>query len=101
MANTQARVEAGDALRVLLFDMDHFKAINDGFRHHIGDDVLRTAANLIHDNCRLSDLAVRYGGEEFLLALLAIDLAGAIEAAERLRASIESFDGPRSPLVSE
>ena len=89
--NVHPRIECGDPLFVVLFDMDHFKAINDGFGHQVGDEVLRNAARLIHDNCRPSDLAVRYGGEEFLLALMDIGRDGAVDVAERLRASIEAY----------
>lgn len=87
---TQPRIDRGDALMVLLHDLDNFKSINDRFGHDVGDEVLRQVAQLILVNCRPLDLAVRYGGEEFLLAMLSIDHQSAVDVAERLRASVES-----------
>ncbi len=95
LGTAMARAAAGEALRVLLFDMDHFKSINDRFGHAVGDEVLRTAARLIRENCRPGDLAARYGGEEFVLALTGLAADVALECAERLRASIESHDWTR------
>ncbi len=92
MAEVRPRVELGEPLIVLLHDMDHFKSINDSFGHGVGDDVLRQVAALINANCRTHDLAVRYGGEEFLLALVGVDYDAAIEVAERLRVSVQAFE---------
>lgn len=91
-ADARVRADNGEPLVILLHDMDHFKAINDRHGHGVGDEVLRRVATLIGANCRANDLAVRYGGEEFLLALMGLDPASAIDVAERLRASIEAFD---------
>ena len=86
------RIEVGEPVIVLLHDMDHFKSINDRFGHGIGDEVLRRVATLIQANCRPNDLAVRYGGEEFVLAMVGIDHDEAVVVAERLRASVERHD---------
>ncbi len=91
MNDVRPRVELGEPLIVLLHDMDHFKSINDRFGHGVGDEVLRQVATLINANCRPSDLAVRYGGEEFLLALVGVDYDAAVDVAERLRASVQAF----------
>ena len=91
MSDIRPRVELGESLIVLLHDMDHFKAINDRFGHGVGDDVLRQVATLINANCRPNDLAVRYGGEEFLLALIGVEYEAAVEVAERLRTSVQAF----------
>ena len=89
-AESQPRIEAGEPVMVLLHDLDHFKSINDRFGHQVGDEVLRQVAQLIQVNCRPHDLAVRYGGEEFLLAMCNVDHQSAVDVAERLRASVES-----------
>ena len=80
------RAERGLPLCVLLMDLDHFKWVNDSFGHATGDEVLRRVARLIEQSCRDGDLAVRYGGEEFVLALAGVDTAAAAAVAERLRA---------------
>jgi diguanylate cyclase (GGDEF)-like protein len=91
-ADTQPRVDAGDVRIVLLHDLDHFKSINDRFGHSVGDEVLRQVARLIAAQCRADDLAVRYGGEEFLLSMLAVEPTTAVDVGNRLRASIEAHD---------
>jgi len=92
MNEVRPRVELGEPLIVLLHDMDHFKSINDRFGHGVGNDVLRQVATLINANCRPHDLAVRYGGEEFLLALVGVNYEAAIDVAERLRLSVQAFE---------
>jgi len=79
---------------VLLADVDNFKAINDRYGHLAGDRVLHWIAQQLHDALRESDIAVRWGGEEFLLVLRGCDLAEARRIAENLRHGIEqkSFD---------
>jgi two-component system cell cycle response regulator len=72
-------------LAVVLFDLDHFKAINDRYGHPVGDTVLKSVANLIRESIRKIDLAARYGGEEFVLVLVNTDAAGAFRLAERIR----------------
>lgn len=72
-------------ITVGLADIDHFKKVNDTYGHAAGDIVLRHVAQLIRDNLRASDTIGRYGGEEFLLILPAIDVDSAGDAAEKLR----------------
>jgi diguanylate cyclase (GGDEF)-like protein len=69
-------------------DIDHFKSINDRHSHAVGDDVLRTVGRILRSACRPSDLAGRYGGEEFVLALLDTPPELARAVCERLRASV-------------
>lgn len=59
LRDAQLRIDGGEALALLLHDMDHFEAINDGFGHDVGDAVLRQVAALLQANCRSCDLAVR------------------------------------------
>jgi diguanylate cyclase (GGDEF)-like protein len=75
-------------LALVLFDLDHFKQINDKCGHQAGDDVLRSAADVIRTRVRGTDLAARIGGEEFAVILPGTDLAGAVSLAENLRRDI-------------
>jgi diguanylate cyclase (GGDEF)-like protein len=77
------------ALTVLLADVDYFKVINDQHGHLVGDEVLATIAKLFKSALRESDLAVRWGGEEFLLLLRGCDVDEAQRIAEGLRKQIE------------
>ncbi|MEJ8574695.1 GGDEF domain-containing protein [Microbaculum marinum] len=72
---------------VLLFDLDHFKQINDRYGHPAGDEVLRTFAMVAAGQLREEDIFGRIGGEEFLALLTNADQDGAIAAAERIRAA--------------
>jgi two-component system cell cycle response regulator len=72
-------------LSCIMFDIDHFKKINDHYGHRIGDIVLREIAQLIKRHTRTSDLCARYGGEEFILLLPQTPMKGAMMEAERLR----------------
>ncbi|MES3020215.1 MAG: diguanylate cyclase [Pseudomonadota bacterium] len=73
---------------VVFCDLDHFKRINDGFGHQAGDEVLRVVARRIDAMLRPYDSVGRYGGEELLVVLPACTAGGAIEVAERIRASV-------------
>jgi diguanylate cyclase (GGDEF)-like protein len=75
---------------LLLFDIDHFKAINDKLGHEGGDEVLENVATALARTLRNIDFAARYGGEEFAVLLPETNLKFAIDIAERLRARIES-----------
>ena len=77
-------------LSVALIDVDYFKSINDTYGHQGGDIVLTGLGKLILHSIRPSDIAVRYGGEEFLIILTAIPAVDAQTLAERLRQCIES-----------
>jgi len=88
---------------LLLVDVDHFKRVNDEFGHPAGDEVLRRLAQLLQDSVRVTDVAARFGGEEF--AVLLPELAGpaeAVMAAEKIRAAVEAavFPGPGKVTVS-
>jgi diguanylate cyclase (GGDEF)-like protein len=72
---------------VVLADIDHFKAVNDTFGHRRGDEALATFAGLSRGATRPEDLIARLGGEEFAFVLVGTDEAGAVAAAERLRAA--------------
>jgi diguanylate cyclase (GGDEF)-like protein len=81
---------SGTAFSVCLFDLDHFKAINDARGHAAGDDVLKGFAKLASRGLRAVDVFGRFGGEEFLLILPATDRDGAAVCAQRVRQRLES-----------
>jgi two-component system cell cycle response regulator len=79
-------------LAFMLLDVDHFKAINDTHGHASGDAVLSSLGRLIGREARKVDLVARWGGEEFVVALVGADAATALNAAERFRSSIASLE---------
>ena len=80
------RAKRNDArLAVLMIDIDHFKRFNDGFGHDGGDAVLRALGAFLKNNGRGSDIACRYGGEEFALILSPSTAEGARQRAEKIR----------------
>ena len=82
----------GPALAVLVFDLDHFKRVNDRFGHDVGDDVLREFAARIASNVRPTDFVCRLGGEEFVVVMPNTTNDYAVLAAERLRMVISGED---------
>ncbi len=85
-------------ISISIFDLDHFKAINDSYGHPAGDRVLQDCADCVRRSVRGEiDWLARYGGEEFIIVLPETSLAGAIACAERLRREISElvtvFDG--------
>jgi two-component system cell cycle response regulator len=75
----------GDPVSVLLVDLDHFKQVNDGYGHDVGDEVLREFAVRLATNVRAIDLPCRFGGEEFVIVMPDTTLADARRIAERIR----------------
>jgi two-component system cell cycle response regulator len=96
---------SGQPLCVLMLDIDHFKAVNDGSGHGVGDEVLRSVGGLIQRSCRPSDAACRFGGDEFGVVLVDTDEKGGMLVAERLLESIRELrvtteSGPLSITAS-
>jgi diguanylate cyclase (GGDEF)-like protein len=87
-------------LAVVMADLDHFKRINDGSGHPAGDTVLRELGALFLSMVRRTDVAGRYGGEEFLVIHPQSTASGAAQLAERLRQAVETarFDAEGAPL---
>ena len=81
-------MEQGQPLSATLFDIDWFKVVNDTWGHDQGDKVLKACADIIRRAARSTDLAVRFGGEEFLLLCANLDLDTAVKVADRVRQSI-------------
>ena len=82
----------GSALSVLLFDLDHFKKVNDTYGHDAGDSVLKGVAEVAEDVKRITDVVARTGGEEFALVLPETGHDGAKKLANRLRQAIEEME---------
>ena len=83
-------------LSVFIFDIDHFKKYNDSNGHLAGDDILRRVSRVIKDNLRPNDVACRYGGEEFIVAMPGAGPAEGLAGAERIRAAIEATAFPKA-----
>lgn len=82
-------------LSLIMFDIDHFKLVNDTHGHQAGDAVLKEMAKLISENIRDADLLARYGGEEFMILTSHTDRESAFALAEKLREKVRTakFDG--------
>ncbi|AKU99379.1 FHA domain/GGDEF domain protein [Labilithrix luteola] len=78
------------ALSLILFDIDHFKKINDTYGHVAGDSVLRQLALVVKPRLRTQDVLARVGGEEFAVLLPEVDLVGARIAADKVRSLVEA-----------
>ncbi len=79
----------GQPFSISIFDIDHFKKVNDEFGHVRGDRVLRSVASLLDNSARSTDMVARFGGEEFVIIMPQTELAGACLLADRLRRAIE------------
>lgn len=95
----------GKPLTLIIFDLDHFKKLNDNYGHDAGDYVLKEKAQLIRSNgVRGGDTFARYGGEEFCVLLPNTNLKQGFEIAERLRKLVEKhefiYDGKRLPVTA-
>jgi diguanylate cyclase (GGDEF)-like protein len=90
-------------LSLLMFDVDHFKNVNDTFGHLAGDYVLAKLAKVASSTVRTEDVFARYGGEEFGVICRGVPLSNAGVLAERLRVTVEStvfeHDGQRMPIT--
>lgn len=91
-AELQRARRYGTELSLIMFDLDHFKNINDTYGHNIGDHVLKEVSQLILDNIRSHDILSRWGGEEFMVLTPKSDQNQAGILAEKLRYLIEAHD---------
>ncbi len=91
-------------LSLIMFDLDHFKSINDTYGHLGGDAVLVSVSNIVRQSVRENDIPGRYGGEEFGIILVNTSEEGALIVAERIRATIEAtpvpFEGGEIPATA-
>jgi diguanylate cyclase (GGDEF)-like protein len=100
----EREANAGRPVTVMIFDIDHFKGINDRFGHPAGDEILKLFSTVVVNNLRISDLSGRIGGEEFA-ALLPCSLEEGALVAERVREAFETSgivceEGPVDTTVS-
>ncbi|MGA2553983.1 MAG: GGDEF domain-containing protein [Smithella sp.] len=77
-------------LSMIIFDIDHFKKINDRYGHAVGDSVLRTIADIVRENTRKTDYFIRWGGEEFMILSSETNLDKERKLAEKIRQVIEN-----------
>jgi diguanylate cyclase (GGDEF)-like protein len=100
----EREANAGRPVTAMIFDIDHFKSINDRFGHPAGDEILKLFSTVVVNNLRISDLSGRIGGEEFA-ALLPCSLEEGVIVAERVREAFEASgivceEGPVDTTVS-
>ncbi len=93
---------AGASMSVAVVDIDNFKSINDTYGHQVGDQVIRTVAQIIRDELRESDIVFRYGGEEFVIILAEMDERRSLYPLDRLRERLsrETINCGRHGIVS-
>ncbi len=84
----------GHPLSIILFDIDHFKQVNDTFGHKVGDDVLASIAKVAAKKVRAIDIVGRWGGEEFMVICPETDLPSARAVAERIRTGVAAHSFP-------
>jgi diguanylate cyclase (GGDEF)-like protein len=99
-AELQRAARYGYHLSVIFLDIDDFKAYNDTFGHLAGDVVLQKTAELIKNSIRTTDIACRYGGEEFIIILPGTKGGDAAKVAERIRKSIETYPFPHRRITA-
>jgi len=84
-----------DTFSLVMFDIDHFKKVNDQYGHLVGDDVLKKMVELVIEEKRSDDVVCRYGGEEFFLLLPKTRENDAIKVAKRIHEKIKTMDIPK------
>jgi len=89
----------GRPFAVAMMDLDGLKAANDRFGHDWGDNLLRAVADVLRGDIRVTDVAARYGGDEFVLMLPETDLSGAILVAEKVRVDISRIALPHNGAI--
>ena len=91
-------IRGDEELSCIFFDIDFFKKVNDSCGHQFGDYVLRVLGTLVKENVRNGDLAVRYGGEEFVIIMPRATLAAAAQFGERFRHIVEDYPFEDEPI---
>lgn len=94
----QRALRSESPLGVLIFDIDHFKSINDAYGHPMGDKVITRLIRTVRLVLREGDVLIRYGGEEFLVVLPAASKSDVAKIAERMRMSVENMVVNEGPL---
>ncbi|MDD2542442.1 MAG: diguanylate cyclase [Desulfuromonadaceae bacterium] len=91
-AELQRARRYGSDLSLIMFDLDHFKKVNDDYGHNMGDHVLKEVALLVSESIRAHDILTRWGGEEFMVLIPKCDHSNAVILAEKLRCLLEFHD---------
>jgi len=95
-ANIAAQMEKMEKeksnISLLIIDLDNFKTINDTYGHMAGDEILKQFSNVIKNNIRDTDIATRWGGDEFVITLHGVDTKEAFHIADRIRREIDNYD---------
>jgi diguanylate cyclase (GGDEF)-like protein len=93
-------IRYNNQVSLVMFDLDHFKKVNDTYGHQIGDVVLHEFSRLLKKNMRETDIPARYGGEEFSVVARNTDAVGAAMLGERLRKAVEAepFTFEKQPI---
>ena len=90
----------GDILSLIMFDIDHFKKVNDTYGHDVGDNVLTTLTQIVTKHLRKNDIFARWGGEEFMILLPRTGIDIAYKKAEELRKIIENYQDSLIPKIT-
>jgi len=80
------------SLSMIMFDIDHFKRINDQYGHTVGDSVLKALADIVRENTRKTDYFIRWGGEEFMILSSGVNLNKEYKLAQKIRKVIEKHE---------
>ncbi len=88
------------SLSLIMFDIDHFKTVNDNYGHDTGDNVLQALGQIVEDNIRKTDILCRVGGEEFMILAPETDIDAAVKLAERIRFEVGNYDFERVGQVT-
>lgn len=89
-----------ESVALFMIDLDHFKRVNDRYGHAEGDLVLKRVAEVLRATARDNDLVARFGGEEFVMALLGVNEAESLIAAERVRNAVAGIPGTRQRITT-
>jgi diguanylate cyclase (GGDEF)-like protein len=91
-SNMRSNQRYGVAFALIMLDLDHFKQVNDGYGHAVGDSVLREFSQVVKQQLRLTDHFARWGGEEFIVAAPHTNIDHVLTLAERIRTAIAAYD---------
>lgn len=92
LKNLKTKTDKGlDSFCLAMFDLDHFKKINDNYGHEFGDRILKELSKIVNRIIRNDDCFSRYGGEEFMLVLSHVDCRTALQIVERIKNEVEKF----------
>lgn len=93
ISDTMKKLEKKQSsVSLLIIDLDNFKNINDTYGHITGDEILKQISNILKNNIRSTDIATRWGGDEFIITLPGVNRKDAVAVANRVRTTIHNHD---------